>query len=1019
MMKKFLRNFALMAAAAVGVVSCEATFEDADDIFATDETAVTATLYASTPSQTKVSFAENGDAGIDLTWEEGDEFALYDGTDKVATFTCTDADNGKFESADALLTNGKAYTAKYNDAADLSTQNGDKISQLDEACQMEATFTYGEDETIEFSHTMAVMTFSFESTTTPAKLVFANGAETYTVNYSAIEPVNGYYTSHIMINPCEGEKRTLTFSLYEADEADAYDIRTVETSKAYAAGYRYTSPVSSLDATFWVGSGTESDPYQISTLGHLRLLTANVADGTTYSGKYFELMNDIDLEGSSDNPWSPIGTGEYNTTAFAGVFDGGGYSVTGLYIEASTTYQGLFGSVVEGTIKNLSVGGSVTVTSVGTCGVVIGYCKYATIISCTALEGSSVVGSSNNVAGISGYAYSTTFTDCHNHASVSGTRYIGGIVGYCNDSTVASFTNCSNTGAIYSSSNNFVGGIAGKIFGSSSVVHTMTNCFNSGSVSSNGQYVGGLVGANQGGVIYNSYNLGEVSSTSDNVGGLVGIHESYTLDDVTTYAAVENCYTTAKVSGGSNVGLAVGKCDGATITNCYYDNSQSGEAIGLNNDNQSVLGYSTSQMQSSAIVAKLNAIASKLNYTNVSACVWKDVSNSYPTLDYGNVSTLTEVTATIFGSGTESDPYLILFDAQLRDLSSCVSAGETYSGKYFEMMNDIDLGGSLNEFVTIGDGTNGYYFCGIFDGCDYEVSGLYISKSTTNYQGLFSYISNATIKNLGVSGIVMGYSYVGGIVGYAKGSTLSNCYSKVTVTGYQYSAGGVAGSSNSSKVSNSYNTGLVKGSADNVGGVVGSCTSSTVSGCYNSGSVEERKDVCDIINVGGIVGYNHSSTVSDCYNNGSVKGYEHVGGIVGICYSSSSTSSLVTFCYNTGSIEGGTYVGGVLGYNVGSTIATSVVNNSYNTGSVKGSGSYIGGVVGRNTAAVSDCIYDSSVYTGTAIGDSSGTDTNNTGSATLKATMTNGSFASVLGTDNWKEDNSTQINSGYPILIWQ
>src|SRR5574344_325461 len=55
----------------------------------------------------------------------------------------------------------------------------------------------------------------------------------------------------------------------------------------------------------WGGSGTEADPYTISSAGGLKKLSDNVIGGTNYSGKYFKLTSNIDLSGYSN--WQPIG----------------------------------------------------------------------------------------------------------------------------------------------------------------------------------------------------------------------------------------------------------------------------------------------------------------------------------------------------------------------------------------------------------------------------------------------------------------------------------------------------------------------------------------------------------------------------------------------------------------------------------------------------------------------------------------------------------------------------------------
>lgn len=63
-------------------------------------------------------------------------------------------------------------------------------------------------------------------------------------------------------------------------------------------------------------------------------------------------------------------------------------------------------------------------------------------------------------------------------------------------------------------------------------------------------------------------------------------------------------------------------------------------------------------------------------------------------------------------------------------------------------------------------------------------------------------------------------------------------------------------------------------------------------------------------------------------------------------------------------------VGGVCGNNY-----TGTITNCYNTGSVSGTGVNVGGVIGRNesNASITNCYYDSTIYTGNAIGANDGT----------------------------------------------
>lgn len=94
-------------------------------------------------------------------------------------------------------------------------------------------------------------------------------------------------------------------------------------------------------SSFYGGSGTESDPYQIRTGAELMYFVSLVNAGDDFNGKFVKMMNDIDL---NDN--------NFNVSQFAGTFDGNGHFITVLF--GASTNSPLFGSV-SGRIHHLGV----------------------------------------------------------------------------------------------------------------------------------------------------------------------------------------------------------------------------------------------------------------------------------------------------------------------------------------------------------------------------------------------------------------------------------------------------------------------------------------------------------------------------------------------------------------------------------------------------------------------------------------------------------------------------------------
>ncbi len=342
--------------------------------------------------------------------------------------------------------------------------------------------------------------------------------------------------------------------------------------------------------------------------------------------------------------------------------------------------------------------------------------------------------------------------------------------------------------------------------------------------------------------------------------------------------------------------------------------------------------------------------------------------------------------------GSVTKPYEIATAEELALLAYNVNNGiSKYTDIYFKQTANIDL--SDYEWVAIGVSTS-KQFEGIFDGDGHKVSGLYINQSSTDYQGLFGYIGKdgsqslqPTIKNLSVSGYVAGNDFTGGIVGYARvSSVISNCSNSATVIG----------------------------TGEKTGGVVGQLyDKSSVIDCYNSGSVKGNKYV------GGVVGRTYYASVNiycyvtNCYNIGSVKGTNsNVGGILG-----EGTYCDVTNCYNSGSVEGYGNVGGVVGYS-----SVNDVTNCYNSGSVKGTSSNVGGVLGEMVGddTIDDCYYLSGTATyGVGSSASDGPTTVRSAEYMMEATFLsnlNTDAATINGTDGKTACEWITGVDGYPTL---
>ena len=169
-------------------------------------------------------------------------------------------------------------------------------------------------------------------------------------------------------------------------------------------------------------------------------------------------------------------------------------------------------------------------------------------------------------------------------------------------------------------------------------------------------------------------------------------------------------------------------------------------------------------------------------------------SDHVGTTDKGNYqmgASVRLVSETMFpGSGTEEVPYLISSEAAWKYLADQVSAGNTYSGKYFQLTEDIGTEQEpITRMIGIFSSTESDCrpFSGTFDGNDHTLTVNYSSNDYETRTALFSYVKVATIRNLIVAGNCGTAGRAASIVGESDESdglnTVTNCVSSVTISG--------------------------------------------------------------------------------------------------------------------------------------------------------------------------------------------------------------------------------------------
>ncbi len=298
------------------------------------------------------------------------------------------------------------------------------------------------------------------------------------------------------------------------------------------------------------------------------------------------------------------------------------------------------------------------------------------------------------------------------------------------------------------------------------------------------------------------------------------------------------------------------------------------------------------------------------------------------------------------GDGSATTPFLVQTAAHLDNV-------RYFSDKQFFQIMNIDLGVSPYNTGTgwVPIGNNSTPFTGVYNGNNYNISKLMISRPTDDLQGLFGDISVAQILNVKLQNpVVTGKKDVGALVGRITNTTtgldefspaVKNCHAyNVTISGAE-NVGGLIGSNNSTsmatKVSLISNSSVVQGSINGTGSYIGGLVGYNyfyakilqcfaynltvdggssvggLAGCSAYPGIVEQSyafiTVSGTDNVGGLVGLaTPEGKIRNSYAVGTVSGYQNVGGLVGVSDPSSVESS-----YSACSVSGNISVGGLIG----------------------------------------------------------------------------------------------------------
>ena len=509
----------------------------------------------------------------------------------------------------------------------------------------------------------------------------------------------------------------------------------------------------------WTGTGSEDDPYIITTPQQLAGLAEAVNGGRDFRGEYIKLgadlyMCDPDAEQDARPQWTPIGgvnvedqTGDgggyrHDTLRFCGTFDGAGHTVYNVYhstlpdltdwddpfgsgvLDVSGWYRGFFGWVEEATVKNLHLR-DVNIIGAATVGGMVMVSKNSTITGCSV---SGVVGSLNaDVGGASGGLVADnqggTIENCTSSANVKGIRGVGCLVGY-NSGTIR---DCHTTGDAHGVQY-YVGGLVGSNLEGGLIEHcssagevkrdyyqyaiedcagfvgqnvgTIRECTSSANVISS-QDGAGFCGVN-GGRIESCYATGDVTVSrfgckAATFVGANGRSAQQALDPVPYEGIIINCFATGKCTNTDEGALH------AFMSNFQSRNNRETLTVFCSTNMENYTTYGTNI--GGALLRTTAGMQSKeftdtLNMvaalTGTSLWEWREGNYPVPTGVKGEITTCFSGG----GSGTEDDPFRIRTKEDLERVSALTGLGWRFDNQYILLENDIALNAPFEEWGT-------------------------------------------------------------------------------------------------------------------------------------------------------------------------------------------------------------------------------------------------------------------------------------------------------------------------------
>jgi hypothetical protein len=628
------------------------------------------------------------------------------------------------------------------------------------------------------------------------------------------------------------------------------------------------------------GDGSESNPYQISSLADLYWISQT----PNHWDKHYIQTATINAAPTAN--WFKGGgfpTIDANlNSGFTGQYDGKGFTIDSLHINNTNynTTTALFGYTQNATIKNIGLT-NINIKGQNNAAALVGYCSGSTIKNCYS---TGLIEGTNNTGGLIGRTYNSTISSCYSTCDVSAEQYTGGFIGYNHISTIE---NCFSRGKVTrknGSSDIRIGSFAGYSNQSTSIIRFS---YSTGAViyeDTSNPTTKGFVGDNYQTTFENNFFDRETSLQTSATGATskttadMKLQNTFTNWQFSTIWNIDNA-----INSGYPYLLMLEVPDLSTLEIKHITTSTAQSGGNIKTDN----GFT---ITSSGIVW------SKISYPTIDNNDGKTIEDSTGGIYNSNISELipnttyyvrayatnekgtaygnqiTFITHTInpvqpIGEGTTSNPYQI---ANLANLVWLKNNEEHWNKHYIQTAN-INASSTANWFK--GDGWQpigtewSRSFKGTYNGQKYSIDSIHINAPNTNNIGFFGFLDSAYVSNLRLNNIkVEGKDYVGGLVGYATNTQIERISCSGDIKGVNY-IGGLVGFSVSISVEFCYTTGKTTGNS-RIGGLIGYINDAFARNCYSRSEAITSNNT--VSTIAGLIGENYYATISNCYSTGSV-----------------------------------------------------------------------------------------------------------------------------------------------------